>query len=204
MAKRLELTFSPVKDGEIVRFIQLNKDAETSPMFICAIEYHLATGEYMNIGTVCTKNLGNETKPIRKPIYVPMNSIVGPWADNMKAKKQGLLSIKVRQILKSSIRTTDSEEKETVLDYEKCVLEVDKVLDSASIEIVTKPTTPVNRTQKAKSKEQADMLDGFAIVVKETTSNEGLEEESTLIKDPEEQKRTSASLMDKLMPKGEW
>lgn len=203
MPKRLELTFSPQKDGEIVRYLQLNKDIDTSPMLICAIEYYLATGgEYMNIGTVCTKAI-TDTKTVRKPIYVPMNSIVGPWADNLKVKKQGLLSVKVRQILKNSLIKTDNEAEEKTTEYEDCVLEVDKVLESASITITKAEMTP-KPAPAGKKKSSDDMLDGFARVVKESSDNSGLEEESDLIKDQEEQKRSSSSLMDKLMPQGEW
>lgn len=126
MAKKLELNFSTSKDAEIVRFIQLNTDENTSPMMIAALEYYIKTGGFLKIGKVCITPSEPEKK-VRKPIYVPVNSVVDGWAEEQKKARKGLLSSKVRYILKNSLEVVEKTEDEMTENYMELLIKVDKL-----------------------------------------------------------------------------
>ncbi len=132
MAKKLELNFSSSKDAEIVRFIQLNSEENTSPLMISALEYYIKTGNFLKIGKVCIKPQLTEKK-IRKPIYVPQNSVVEEWAEEQKKERKGLLTSKVRYILKNSLEVVANVKDESVSDPMELIIAVDRLSKKQTI-----------------------------------------------------------------------
>ncbi len=183
MAKKLELTFSNRADAEIVRYLQLYRD--TRPVIIFALEYYIKTGEYLNIGTVCVKEVINadETK-VRHPIYVPQNSIVEEWSDRLKKQRKGLLSVKVRQILKNSLNVTEDPAAETVREYLDCLSDMDRVYDmgvgniSPAVSVEPKATETISKP-------------GFAVSQQPSEP-------------PKATRKPNTNLISKLMPSEDW
>ena len=183
MAKKLELNFSSSKDAEIVRFIQLNENANTSPIFICALEYYIKTGNYLNIGKVCIKNVKESIK-LRKPIYVPQNCIVEEWANEQKDARRGLLSTIVRHILKNSLEVVESESDEKIEDTTECMMKIQN-LSRKPVEYSVKTIEPIVTSQ------HSSPFDNSGIHFSEPVITEKKESPPP---------KKSKSIMDKLMP----
>ena len=52
MSNYLEILLSPVKDAEVVRFLELNKGQDVSSLLVCALEYYILTQKTLTIGRV--------------------------------------------------------------------------------------------------------------------------------------------------------
>lgn len=187
-ANKLELIFSASKDAEIVRFLQLNTDEYSSPILICALEYYIKTEKFLKIGKVHIGNLTDQK--VRKPIYVPKNSIVSEWAEAQKKARKGLLSSKVRYILKNSIDTVESEKDEKIEDYMDLLMQVDKLQQKTVV--IEKPST-VHYQEVTVPYEPPSL--GYTQEVVENPSE-------PVVQKSEKPKNRGIGLLDKMMPTG--
>ncbi len=203
MAKKLELNFSSSKDAEIVRFIQLNADENTSPIFICALEYNIKTGKYLNIGKVCTNSLRGSEK-VRKPIYVPNNSVVEEWADCLKEERKGLLSSKVRYILKNSITLVNTEAEEKIEEYIDLLMAVDRLREHSYENTLLNSEVEEPRTEEEVKEETEPIAENTATEPHSKIYSRPPNIDYSDLEDTEvEEKKTKnkgVGLLDKMMP----
>lgn len=136
MSNYLEILLSTDKDPETVRFLELNKGQDISGLLVCALEYNIRTQDYLKIGRVCINNLEAPISgdKIRKAIYVPKNSVIWDWTKDLKAKKRGLMTIKIRRILKESLYITDKPGEEYTEDLEECILRLYDLSSNKTVE----------------------------------------------------------------------
>ena len=125
MSNYLEVIFSDGTDRAFLRFLEINAGKNVSNLLVCALEYHILTGQSLLIGTVCPDALTTKGK-VRKPIYIPQNSIIWDWAREQKRQKRGMMTVKIRRILKDSLELTADTASEGCADYTDCLLAIER------------------------------------------------------------------------------
>ena len=135
--KKIELNFSNKKDKKVMRWLETLKDMgeDSSPYVVLALEYYISTGRYLSLGSV-----NSNTEPsdkIRKTFYIPNNSSVEGWSDELIQRKKGLLSTQIRYILDNCIETS---EKGEIIPYAELVMQAEKeIYTNINNDIIKKP-----------------------------------------------------------------
>ena len=180
MSRMLEIALSTTKDAEIARYLQLTKEESISPIIISAIEYYLLTDGYLNIGDVCINNPGETSSKKRLRIYVPNKTIVEPWVQEQLSKRRGILTLKIKSILRNSLRIVEKTEQENYRSYEECL---------QNVEQAEKRTKKYEMPAVVQTKAEPDIPPVYEYVKPEERSTKNNEKNT---------------LMNKLMPQDIW
>ena len=121
--RKIELNLSINKDKKVMQWLELLKDMgiDSSPYVVLALEYYIKTGKFLSLGFV--DKAAQPSDKLRKTFYIPNNSAVEDWSDELVARKRGLLSTQVRYILANCI---ESGEKGEIIPYAQLVMMADK------------------------------------------------------------------------------
>lgn len=164
--KKIELNFSIKKDKKVMQWLELlkNMDMDSSPYVVLALEYYISTGNYLSLGSV--DRTMEPSDKLRKTFYIPNNSVVEEWSEELIKRKKGLLSTQIRYILDNCIETG---EKGEVKPYAELVMMAEKdVFKSPNLQTplpqvvatpppVVKPTVEI--TSNTSYYEETDEID---------------------------------------------